>query len=35
MVMAEDDAVRTNRLALLDRLAGLFTNIADFSKITT
>jgi glycyl-tRNA synthetase beta chain len=35
MVMAEDDAVRTNRLALLDRLAGLFTGIADFSKITT
>jgi glycyl-tRNA synthetase beta chain len=35
MVMADDDAVRTNRLALLDRLAGLFTNIADFSKITT
>jgi glycyl-tRNA synthetase beta chain len=35
MVMAEDDAVRTNRLALLDRLADLFTNIADFSKITT
>ncbi len=35
MVMAEDDAVRVNRLALLERLAGLFTNIADFSKITT
>jgi glycyl-tRNA synthetase beta chain len=35
MVMADDDAVHTNRLALLDRLAGLFTNIADFSKITT
>lgn len=35
MVMAEDEAVRNNRLALLERLAGLFTNIADFSKITT
>ena len=35
MVMAEDEAVRVNRLALLERLAGLFTNIADFSKITT
>ena len=35
MVMAEDDAVRTNRLALLKRLAGLFTHIADFSKIAT
>jgi glycyl-tRNA synthetase beta chain len=35
MVMAEDAAVRANRLALLERLAGLFTHIADFSKITT
>ena len=35
MVMAQDDAVRVNRLALLERLAGLFTHIADFSKITT
>jgi glycyl-tRNA synthetase beta chain len=35
MVMAEDAAVRTNRLALLERLAGLFAGIADFTKITT
>ena len=35
MVMAEDNAVRANRRALLERLAGLFTHIADFSKITT
>jgi len=35
MVMAEDAAVRTNRLALLERLAGLFSDIADFTKITT
>ena len=35
LVMAEDDAVRNNRMALLERLAGLFTDIADFSKITT
>ena len=35
LVMAEDDAMRNNRMALLERLAGLFTHIADFSKITT
>jgi len=35
LVMAEDAAVRRNRMALLERLAGLFTNIADFSKMTT
>ena len=35
LVMAEDAAVRNNRMALLERLAGLFTHIADFSKITT
>ena len=35
LVMAEDDAVRSNRMALLGRLAGLFARIADFSKITT
>jgi len=35
LVMAEDEAVRNNRMALLERLAGLFTHIADFSKITT
>ncbi len=35
LVMAEDLAVRANRLALLGRVAALFARIADFSKITT
>jgi glycyl-tRNA synthetase beta chain len=35
MVMAEDDRVRHNRMALLERLAGLFTGIADFSRLST
>ncbi len=35
LVMAENAAVRNNRIALLERLAGLFTHIADFTKITT
>lgn len=35
MVMAEDEALRNNRLALLSGIADLFANIADFSKITT
>ncbi len=35
MVMAEDDQVRQNRMALLERLAGLFTGIADFSRLST
>ncbi len=33
MVMAEDPAVRTNRLALLRRLVQVFSQIADFSKL--
>jgi len=33
LVMAEDPAVRTNRLALLERLASLFLGIADISQI--
>ncbi len=33
MVMAEDPALRGNRLALLGFVAGLFTGFADFSKI--
>ncbi|QIT53746.1 glycine--tRNA ligase subunit beta [Aquisalimonas sp. 2447] len=33
MVMAEDAAVRANRLALLQRLAGLFTRVADISRL--
>jgi len=33
MVMAEDPALRTNRLALMRRLVSLFAQIADFSKL--
>ncbi len=33
MVMAEDERVRTNRLALLQEIKGLFRDIADFAKI--
>ncbi len=33
LVMDEDPRVRTNRLALLTSVAGLFEGIADFSKI--
>jgi len=33
MVMAEDEAVRNNRLALLTAVARLFGGIADFSRI--
>jgi glycyl-tRNA synthetase beta chain len=33
MVMAEDEAVRNNRLALLTAVARLFGDIADFSRI--
>ncbi len=34
LVMAEDEAVRSNRLRLLARLAGLFLGIADISQIS-
>ena len=34
MVMAEDKNVQQNRLALLSEIASLFTNFADFSKIS-
>ena len=34
LVMAEDEKVRANRLALLKRIADLFETIADFSKIS-
>lgn len=34
MVMVEDEAVRDNRLALLDGIGQLFLRIADFSKLT-
>ncbi|OIQ02585.1 MAG: glycine--tRNA ligase subunit beta [Zetaproteobacteria bacterium CG06_land_8_20_14_3_00_59_53] len=33
MVMAEDDAVRVNRLALLTRLRALFLKLADISRL--
>lgn len=33
MVMAKQEAVRTNRLALLTKVARLFAGIADFSRI--
>ncbi len=33
MVMADDVALRTNRMALLSSVAALFRNIADFSQI--
>jgi glycyl-tRNA synthetase beta chain len=34
MVMADDDAVRNNRLALLAELRSLFLGIADISRLT-
>jgi glycyl-tRNA synthetase beta chain len=34
MVMVEDESLRNNRLALLDRIGKLFLRIADFSKLT-
>ncbi len=34
MVMVEDEAIRDNRLALLDSIGKLFLKIADFSKLT-
>ena len=33
MVMAEDERLRNNRLALLQEIKGLFRDIADFAKI--
>ena len=33
MVMVEDERVKQNRLALLTKIAGLFSGIADFKKI--
>jgi glycyl-tRNA synthetase beta chain len=33
MVMAEDDAIRANRLGLLSRLRGLFLRLADISRL--
>jgi len=34
MVMVEDEAIRNNRLALLDDIGKVFLKIADFSKLT-
>jgi glycyl-tRNA synthetase beta chain len=33
LVMAEDERVRDNRLALLGEIHGLFSQIADFSRV--
>ena len=35
MVMAKDEALKQNRLSLLQSIASLFDQIADFSKIST
>jgi len=35
MVMADDQAVRFNRLSLLEAVSVLFRSIADFSKLVT
>jgi glycyl-tRNA synthetase beta chain len=35
MVMVEDDNLRANRLALLQKLLDDFSTIADFSEIVT
>ena len=35
LVMAEEDNIRRNRLALLNAISGLFGRFADFSKIST
>jgi len=34
MVMVEDEAIRNNRLALLDGIGQLFLRVADFSKLS-
>ena len=34
MVMAEDEAVRNNRLALLGELRALFLDVADISRLS-
>jgi glycyl-tRNA synthetase beta subunit len=33
MVMAKDDQVKTNRLALLTDVSSLFSGLADFSRL--
>jgi len=34
LIMAEDAAVKANRLSLLARVDALFNTVADFSKLT-
>ena len=34
MVMAEDEGIRNNRLALLGELRALFLNVADISRLS-
>jgi len=33
MVMADDDAIKSNRLALLTELRALFLDVADISRL--
>jgi glycyl-tRNA synthetase beta chain len=33
MVMVDDEKLRNNRLGLLRKVAGMFSNVADFSFI--
>jgi len=33
MVLIEDDSLRHNRLAILNRISGLFLSIADISRL--
>jgi len=35
MVMAEDDAIKNNRLALLNQLSQRFMQVADISKLSS
>ena len=35
MVMVEQEAIRTNRLALLQEVSSLFVNFADFTKLSS
>jgi glycyl-tRNA synthetase beta chain len=35
MVMAEDQKIRANRQALLAEIAGLFSQLVDFSRLGT
>lgn len=35
MVMADDEALKTNRIALMAEVTGLFGSVADFTKVST